>query len=117
MFGWFFKDAIKEGVDRFFREEFPKMLDRELPGIIEGHLNKRFIDNPDMPLSEAGFGWAMILSLRKLWPDLDRKTASKWMWGYLHSAGITFGDPDYDWTPRAARDLARSYVEEFGEAA
>lgn len=114
--GWLDK-IIGDAVTDVIRHELPKMLDRELPVIIERHMNRRFIENPDMPLSKAGFGWAMMLSLRKIWPDLDRKTASEWMWGYLDFAGITFGDPDYEWTPRAAKELARSYAQEFGEAA
>ena len=115
MFDWLIRNWAKEGVDRFMRNEFPKMLDRELPTIIDEHLAKRFAENPELQLTKVGMGAAMSLALRKHWPDIDRRTAIDWMWEYIEFSGIRFGDPDYEWTPRAAEELALSYVQEFGE--
>lgn len=117
MFQSLFTRAVQDGIDRFVKSELPKMLDRELPGIIERHMVKRFSEDRDLELTEIGFEWAMMLALRKRWPDLDRKTAAKWMREYVAFSGMAFGDPDYEWTPRAADELAQHYVDEFGEAA
>ena len=117
MFDWLIRKWVKEGVDKVVREEFPKMLDARLPAIIDEHLANSFAENPELQLTESGMGAAMSLALRKHWPDLDRKTSLDWMWEYVESSGIQFNDPACEWTPRAAEELAFSYVQEFGEAA
>lgn len=105
---------IEDAVGKIVAEEAPRIMKRELPRIIESHLRERFKTMPDAALTPVGFHWAFYIALKKHWPSVPVKTASSWLVEYLDAPVGTAG---YEWTPRAAEELARSYVDEFGEAA
>lgn len=71
-------------------------------------------DRGNIPLTESGFNWALAISLKKHWPDIDTPTAVKWLREYLD---VPHGADGYDWTVSAAREIAAQYVADFGEAA
>lgn len=103
---------IAKTVDEVIRDQVPKLLDQKLPAIIEKIASEKFTANPDAPLTEAGFGWALGLSLREHWPDVSTGQAAKWLWEYV---GVPYGAKGYLWTPAAAAEVARQYVDDFGE--
>lgn len=47
------------------------------------------------------------------WPDVTASECREWAREYTSAQ---FGASGFDWSEEAARDLARKYVEEFGEA-
>lgn len=114
MFSWLMKRVIHDTIENYVRDKVPKILDARLPSIIKEHLAKRFADEPDLSLTKAGFYWAFAIAIQCLWPDVTNETAARWLEDYLPAPVGTAG---YDWTPRAAGELAKSYVAEFGEAA
>lgn len=65
-------------------------------------------------LTEIGFDWALVIALKRYWPDVGNRTAIRWLREYI---GVPFGTEGYDWTVSAANTVAREYVENFGEAA
>lgn len=89
-----------------------KVLDERLPSLIEEIMEKKFRENPDMPLSEVGFNWALYLALKKHWADIDGASAVKWLREYID---VPYGHPDYFWTPAAANLIASEYVMECGD--
>lgn len=101
-------------IDKIVSREINRALDRLLPAAIERHLRKIFAEKPDMPLNKAGFGWAFYLAIKDIWPDVDHKTASKWVADYVD---VPVGEPGYDWTPRAAKEMAALFAQEYGETA
>lgn len=94
-----------------------KKIDELIPGAVERSMRKLFREKPYQELTEVGFNWAWLLALSEFWQDVDGKAAVKWLHDYLDLAGIKFGQPGYGWSASAAKELARSYVEEVGEAA
>lgn len=108
----FLSRAITRHVHKAVDEAIPRILDEKLPAIIDRIAKRRFAENPSVELTEAGFCLALSLALREHWPDLDRHTATYWLWDYL---GVPFGAAGYSWTPAAAKELADAYVAEFGE--
>lgn len=109
-------------LSKFFRREIEdtvndtvcKVVSDKLPALVEDIIAEKLSREPDLPLSNAGFGWALSIALRKHWPDVDGKTAAAWLWDYI---GVPFGTSGYAWTFSAAQDVAREYAEQFGEAA
>lgn len=105
---------LRRAIEKVFNQAVEATLDRELPHIIEKHIRDRFERTPPQALSAVGFRWAWVLALEKHWPEVSRQTAARWLTDYLPAP---IGTPGYAWTASAAADLARLYVEEFGEAA
>lgn len=89
-----------------------RALDKVLPSFVEKAMQSALDSNPDRQLKEIGFRWAFALRIRHHWPDVSLKEASYWLNDYMPSK---FGDPEYDWSANAARELADDYVREFGE--
>ena len=104
--------AVEKRIERVVAEEIDKVLDRLLPTAIERSVTDLFASKPNEPLTECGFAWAFYIAMKSKWPDVDLRTASAWLWDYIDAP---VGAPGYAWTPVAARDLAFSYIEEFGE--
>lgn len=69
---------------------------------------------PTGRLSREEFDAALVVALREYWPEVDASTAVYWLRDYLD---VPHGAKGYAWTADAARNLARLYVEDFGEAA
>lgn len=68
--------------------------------------------HPNRELTKTGFDWALALALVKIWPGLDRRTATKWLKEYI---GTQYGTTGYLWTAKAAGEIAAQYALEFGE--
>lgn len=71
-------------------------------------------DRDNLELTEVGFDWALAISLKRHWPDIDTQTAIRWLREYI---GVPYGTAGYDWTVSAAREIAAQYAADFGEAA
>ncbi|MBP2560805.1 hypothetical protein J2857_003574 [Neorhizobium galegae] len=95
-------------------ETIIKVIDDCLPSLAEEVLTKKFEREPDLELTNAGFGWALSIALRKHWPDLDGETASRWLREYI---AVPHGRKGYTWTYATACEIAAQYVSDFGEAA
>jgi len=108
------KRVITEKVEEVVSATINQVLDEKLPAIIRKHLTKRFAEDPTLSLTKAGFYWAFVIALQGHWPDVPNETAARWLDDYLSAPVGTSG---YEWTPRAAGELAAAYVQEFGEAA
>lgn len=114
MFDWLIKRHVEDAVAEALRTKVPAIVSAKAPAIIAEHLRKRFSEEPKAELTEAGFVWAFHLALEEMWPSVDIKTSSSWLWEFIEAP---FGIDGYEWTPRAARELANEYVQQFGEAA
>lgn len=102
-------------LSRLFRRRAPAAILPELFGrVVAESIVKAVTADPNKPLSPIGFRWACAIALKRHWPDLDTRTAAYWLTDYI---GVPVGTHGYDWTYAAAQDLAREYVEQFGEAA
>lgn len=112
MFSWLGKMIGRQAADQVLKKELPRLLDEQLPDIVVNCMRRMFRDDPDQPLTEIGFRWALALSLTDLWPDLDRLTAVEWLTDYLD---VPYGTQGHSWTARWADALAREYAMEFGE--
>lgn len=100
---------------RRFRRRAPAPTLPELFGkVVAESIVKAVAAEPDRQLSPIGFRWACAIALKKYWPDMDVRTAAYWLTDYV---GVPIGTTGYVWTFSAAQDLAREYVEQFGEAA
>ncbi len=99
-------------VSEFIRKSVRRGIGEAIPGVVEKVMAERFAEWPDKELTEIGFRWAFALRIRHHWPDVALKDASYWLNDYMPSR---FGDPEYDWSARAAQELADEYVMEFGE--
>jgi hypothetical protein len=108
------KRAISETVEEVVSTTIDQVLAEKLPAIIRKHLKERFAEDPTLSLTKAGFYWAFVIALQGHWPDVPNETAARWLDDYLDAP---VGAPGYEWTPRAAGELASAYVQEFGEAA
>jgi hypothetical protein len=117
MLRYLISQIARKSARQALEQRLPDILDKQIPKIVDDHLRKRFAECPHAQLSERGFGAAMSLALRSHRPDLDRRTALEWMWEYLDMAGVEYGDNGYEWTPVAAAELAKLYVQECGEFA
>jgi len=106
------RKLIRRRVAETVNETILNTVEARLPDIIEKCISEKLEGEPDLPLSHAGFGWALSIGLRKHWPDVDGKTAAQWMWEYL---GVPHGRKGYTWTYAAACDLAAQYVSDFGD--
>jgi hypothetical protein len=107
-------EVIEAELPGMIRQKIDEEIRSRLPKMIEQIVAEKLESTPDAPLSHSGFGWALSIALRKHWPDIDGGTAAQWLWGYV---GVRFGSKGYVWTYAAAQDLARQYVEDFGEPA
>jgi hypothetical protein len=108
----FFSKSIRQAAEEGAMKAARTYLEHRLPDVINEVAREKFAANPDMHLTNAGFGFAMALELNALWPDLDTGTAAKWMWDYIRD-GL---DVDKrEWTPATAKRLAQSYASEYGE--
>jgi hypothetical protein len=106
------KRAITQKVDKVLKDDLPRLLDGQLPAIVEASLQKLFEKGPDRELTTIGFHWAFALALRRYWPDVSNVEAARWLEDYLPDS---IGSEGYQWTPAAASALATDYVNEFGE--
>lgn len=100
-------------IEKTVTETIKKVIDDELPGLVEKIITEKYEKQPNLELTEVGFSWALSIALRKHWPQMDNKTASRWLWDYV---GVPFGAKGYKWTYSGAKELASEYVQEFGEA-
>mgnify|MGYP001443662189 CR=1 FL=1 len=91
-----------------------KTVDDLLPSLVDEIAVAKFERGPNLELTNAGFGLALSIALRKHWPDLDGETAARWLWDYISTP---FGSKGHDWTYSAAKEIAAQYVSEFGERA
>lgn len=93
-----------------------RIVSRAVDGVIneriEAHIARVLARETDAQLTEVGFGLAFYLALREIWPGVDRRTAVAWARDYI---GVPFCSPGYDWSPRAAKELATAYAQDFGE--
>lgn len=103
-----FQRRIRQEVDSII----VKVIDDLLPPRVEEVVAKRLEQMPTADLTSAGFGWALSIALRKHWPEIDGKTAARWLWDYV---GVPFGTRGYGWTYADAREIASQYVAQFGE--
>lgn len=101
-------------ISKTVRETIIKAIDDRLPALLEEIMTDKFEREPNLELTNAGFGWALSIALRKHWPDIDRGTAARWLWEYV---GVPHGRKGYEWTYAAAQEIAAQYVSDFGEAA
>ena len=105
---------VRKHVEKTVTETITKVVDDKLPALIEKIITEKYEGDPNLPLTETGFSWALSIALRKHWPELDSKTAARWLRDYV---GVPFGASGYRWTYAGAQELALQYVQEFGEAA
>ncbi len=56
-----------------------------------------------------------VRRLLELWPGMGRERARREIVGYMECFPMSYGDPGFDWSMSAARELAEAYVEDFGE--
>lgn len=103
--------SLSGKISDMVRTTINRELDRVLPGLVVGHLKKRFKDEPNKPLSAVGFTWAFALEIQRWWPNVPHKTAAEWLREYLD---VPFGSDGYIWTAAAAEELAREYISECG---
>lgn len=106
--------SLNAVISRVVSETIVKVVDERLPSLIEEIMTAKFEREPNVNLTNAGFGWALSIALRKHWPNLDGKTAARWLWDYID---VPYGSKGYVWTYAAAREIAAQYVSDFGEAA
>lgn len=106
--------SLDDTISEVVTEAITKALDEQLPFIIEAELRKCFKEQPNKPLSEVGFNWALALALRDIWPDVPKREAVRWLREYIE---VPYGHADYDWTAAAAAAIADEYTSEFGEVA
>lgn len=95
-------------IDAFNSGEF----DAQISNIINEKIREL---KPETQLTFAGFLNVFAVFLCDIWPDLDNNTAQIWCAEYLKMADVRFGSESYFWTACAARDLAKQYVDEYGE--
>ena len=105
---------VRKEVEKTVDRTIKKVIDEKLPALVEKIITESYEREPDRPLTETGFSWALSIALRKHWPELDSKTAARWLRDYV---GVPFGASGYRWTYAGAQELALQYVQEFGEAA
>lgn len=105
---------VRRHVEKTVDQTVAKVVDEKLPTLVEKIITEKHEREPNLPLTEIGFSWALSIALRKHWPNLDGKTASRWLWDYID---VPFGAKGYRWSYAGAQELALQYVQEFGEAA
>jgi hypothetical protein len=96
------------------RKHLEKELEKRIPSLVEEIMIKGFSSHPNRELTKIGFEWAFYLAMRDHWPTVGRATSTAWLWDYLST---DYGVDGYCWTAASARELAETYVMEFGEAA
>lgn len=112
------RGIVAKEVDKAIEETVSITVERTieaiLPPIVERMIGEILRKDPNHRLSKVGFGWALSMALREHWPGLDNVTAAQTLWEYID---VPYGDPSFVWTFSGAQELAREYVEEFGEVA
>ena len=68
---------------------------------------------PEKFVSKSKYYRAFYNEMLRYWPNVTASEAREYAREY--SAG-KFGSTDFDWSEEAAREMARSYVADFGEA-
>lgn len=105
---------IRKEVEETVETTIKKVIDDKLPDLVSKVITEKYEADPNQPLTELGFSWALSIALRKHWPQVDGKTAARWLWEYID---VPFGAKGYRWTYAGAQELALQYVQEFGEVA
>lgn len=101
-----------KALDQFFNEDD---LSRKIEDIIDERIAEFLCGSQHQNMQMTSPGWSMVLAaaLRRYWPDLDKKTAARWMLEYAQDYDVEKSD----WTPATAKMLAYEYASLFGEAA
>lgn len=100
-------------LSRLFLRRAPAPSLPDLIGkVVAESIVKAVTAEPNKPLSPIGFRWACAIALKRYWPEMDVRTAADWLMDYIC---LPVGTAGYDWTYAAAQDLAREYIEQFGE--
>lgn len=105
---------LRQHVEHTVDETIAKVIDDKLPALVEKIITEKYEHDPNLPLTETGFSWALSIALQKHWPEIDGKTAARWLWDYVD---VPFGAKGYRWTYAGAQEIALQYVQEFGEEA
>lgn len=106
--------SLQKIIEATVSETIVKVLDDQLPSLVERVAFELCENKPDQDLTEVGFRWASYFALRKHWPDVDRVEAANSIAEYI---GVKVGTSGYSWTYSAAQEVAKEYADQFGEAA
>lgn len=94
-------------IEKAAKDAVRQKLDEAFPAIMRDVLNEK----PKAPLTKPGFIWAGALHLHDRY-GFDLKQAGLEFRNYIEMTGEKFGDPDFDWSALAARDLATDMLQE-----
>ena len=110
--GW-----LRETIDRAVSREVDLTIERVLPSLLEKHIERWLRQTyreaaPDLPLTEVGFRAFVAMRIRAHWPDVTETQMRAFVTDALDSIGAKHGDPAYEWTVGAAKEIADIYVNE-----
>ncbi|MBS0257223.1 MAG: hypothetical protein JSR13_05845 [Proteobacteria bacterium] len=108
----FFRSIAEKWAARGARAAVDKFSKDTLPSLVEGALIKNFKASPNSYLPEGWFNLCLAYCLKTHWPDVDEKTAIRWLREYI---GVRHGSPGYEWTYASAEIVASEYAMQFGE--